>query len=112
MCWWDRKSDKELISKAAFFAVKWGDGEREHSTLSLLELEGKEGRDSLKLKDREVDLGRNPGQATRTTKLPVCPLISLSAPVKHKSVITVHIRIQNTGHYLHTEGPEHLNKKI
>lgn len=95
MCWWDREGDKELISRAAVFAVN-GETERERSTLSSSELGGKEGRDSLEFKDREVDLGQNPGQTTRTTKLPISPaLISLSAPVTHKSVITVHVHMQN-----------------
>lgn len=96
-----QEGDKELISRAAVFLLPNGETEREHSTLSISELEGKEGRDSLEFKDREMDLGQNPGQMTRTTKLPICPLISLSAPVKHKSVITVHIHMQNTGHKTH-----------
>lgn len=101
MCWWDREGDKELISGAAVFLRSNVETERERSTLSRSALRGIEGRDSLELKDREVDLGQNPGQMTCTTKFPICPLISLSAPVKHKSVITVHIQYAGHGTYLY-----------
>lgn len=94
MCWRDRRDDKELISRAAVFAVKWGDGKR---TFNLFYIRAQRQRDSLEFKDREVDLGQNPGRMTCTTKLLICPLTSLSAPVKHKSVITVHIHMQNAG---------------
>lgn len=73
-----------------------GETERERSTLSISELEGKEGRDSLEIKDREVDLEQYQGQMTHTHDKTSHLSLDITdiAPVKHKSVITVHVHMQ------------------
>lgn len=72
----------------------------------------REGRDSLEVKDKEVDLGQNPGQMIRMTKRLVCPLIALSAPVRQ---ISHHDALSYAEHvtYLYIEVHEvYVNQKI
>lgn len=70
----------------------------------------REARDSLEVKDKEVDLGQNPGQMIRMTKRLVCPLIALSAPVTQ---ISHHDALSYAEHVAYIEVHEvYVNQKV